>query len=139
MLIASASGRIRGVYGGYSPKLYDAHWVQANAHYLNRVFDGATIIADQHFRSAGKLRKVDFLTCELKSNRSDFLTETQWAAYEEKRKRNNRHVKALRARIESIFGLLVNKWKSLQQRFGDPPEQLDYLLFIACAVYNINL
>ena len=98
-----ANGRIRELYGGHSPKLYDAHWVQANSKFMEQTFNRAVIIADQHFRSAGRMRGVSILAAEGPSRRKDFNSHQQWQAYKERRKRNNKEIIHLRARIESPF------------------------------------
>ena len=134
----SARGKIHGAYGGYSPKLYDAHWVQANKHFLEHNYRGAHIIADQYFHSAGTIMGVRFLTTDPPASRCNFDTVDQWNAHEEKRKRANREIASLRARVEGIFGLLSNKFNALGNKFGDSAEQTDYLVSYASAVHNFD-
>jgi hypothetical protein len=52
VMISDAKGKILKVWSGYSPKLYDAHFVALNKDVLEENFHGGTFIADAHFRSA---------------------------------------------------------------------------------------
>ena len=55
--IFDGKGIVRGLWGGYSPKVHDYKWCEANRQTLERYFDGGVIIADQHYQEL--MRKID--------------------------------------------------------------------------------
>ena len=61
MTISDAKGKIRRLYGGYSPKFYDGHFLEAAKTEIEDRFSGAGIIADTHFNSGGRnFEEVNF-------------------------------------------------------------------------------
>lgn len=72
MAITDASGRGRYISNGYSPKLYDAHWVQARQDWCERKLAGATVYADNHFYSAAKyLKQVRLIASKKKPTKRE--------------------------------------------------------------------
>ncbi|KAL6060648.1 hypothetical protein QOT17_013399 [Balamuthia mandrillaris] len=49
MTILDLQNRVCGLWGGYSPKTYDAHWVLAQQEHFDRKWKGVCIAADCHF------------------------------------------------------------------------------------------
>ena len=41
--------RVRKIWGGYSPKVYDSHLIEANRDWFEDKLKGAEVVADQHF------------------------------------------------------------------------------------------
>lgn len=62
MAVVDAKGRVRRLWGGYSPKVYDGSFLTLNEHYFREHYRGATVIADNHFAQGKNFSKdVKFL------------------------------------------------------------------------------
>ena len=146
MFVLDARGCIRKVWGPFSPKLYDSDFFNANKDEFERLFEGATIIADNHFAKARKIcTKVKFLCNIAKkpvgsratptedSDNLEFINLTQ-----EQQRYNEAHRKA-RARVELPFGLIKNKFTSLDKPWKENIDQLTCTVLIASAVVNFLL
>lgn len=48
----------------------------------------------------------------------------------------NKQHKRLRARVESVFGSVKNRFATLRVPFKESPEQLCYLVYFAFGLYN---
>jgi hypothetical protein len=149
-VIVDARGKVQGVFGGYSPKLYDGDWVKLMADMLIEKFDGGHIIGDTHYETANRIVKAKGGNTHLKfytpfakprgrkRKRGEYpddlsigvkcLTKTQltW----------NQKLSHIRARVESPFGLVKSRWSSLNNPFYESEEQHDYLVRIALATHN---
>jgi hypothetical protein len=138
--IFDAAGRVRGLWGGYSPKIIDNQWVEMNKHTLKEKFDGSTIIADGHYYASRK--KVDGITfvvptpktVKKQTNNADDSTKLT-----KEQQTLNKQIRNLRARVELPFGIIHNKFKALSKTFRDNADQLDYLVFYAFGIYNRQL
>jgi hypothetical protein len=138
MFIRDGKGLIRKVWGGYSPKLYDGDFLDLMKGYLKEELNGAGIIADQHFDVGKKyLPSIKFFTpikeptTGKRKKRAESISkltkeQVKW----------NKHLHALRARIESPFGIIKNLWKSLSKPWEEDDSALDALVWIAVGVYN---
>ena len=128
---------VRALWGGYSPKIHDSNWCEANRQTLERDFKGGVIIADQHFEKISNMMKAPrFITPQKVSeppqtdNPDDMRPEVR-----EKLERNKK-VRQVRARVELAFGILEKKFKILSKKFADGPAQLDHLVTFAAGVLN---
>lgn len=102
-------------------------------------YKGATIIADNHYLSSKKMRGVS-LVCSLRKDASCFAKNNGGRGKASKKKEEqNKSIKNLRARVESPFGLLHNKFTILNGKFNESEEQLEFLVVFAAAVHNFNL
>jgi len=139
MLIRNGRRKVVGMWGGYTPKLYDGHWVQDHKKELNEKLAGATIFGDNHFQYGAKyLKNAKILTPNGPERKNPDMFE--WVQGDEgmsKRKRDvyefdrgesveretkeelkwNADIKRLRARVEEIFGYLTNKFVLLAEPF----------------------
>ena len=116
----------RYISGGYSPKLYDSHWVIARQDWLEAKFKHATIYGDTHFRSAAKyFKNVTLVAPKQKPPKRDLDIHDQL---------KNSEIRAVRGRVESPFGIMENKFGILKKPFYEGEEQLDYLVQFAYGV-----
>ena len=61
--LSDARGKLRKVWGGYSPKAYDGFLVEVNKEWFESALAGATVAADNHFEWGTKnLKEVTFKT-----------------------------------------------------------------------------
>jgi hypothetical protein len=62
-VLRDGHGRIRKVWGGYSPKIYDGSLLELNREWFEENLANAGVIADQQFEWGKKnLKKVKFYT-----------------------------------------------------------------------------
>ena len=130
MAITDASGRGRYISNGYSPKLYDAHWVQARQDWCERKLAGATVYADNHFYSAAKYLKQARLIASKKKP-----TKREMDIHD---KLMNQNIASIRGRVESPFGIMESKFEQLSIPFSEDTEQQDYLVTFAFGVVSFE-
>ena len=145
MILRDGKGIIRRIWGGYSPKRHDGTFLSDNKEELDNSLVGGVILADNHFSKGKKLFKnIKFYTnFSMKKSKDkhrfqgededDF--EDNIAKAQEKF--NKQHQKA-RARIETPFGWIKTKFDTLQFPWLESEDQLDYLVQISVAIYNLT-
>jgi hypothetical protein len=158
-LLVNAHGLAVGLWGGYSPKVYDGDWIKVMREFIGQNFKGAHIIADTHYETANRTMKEDgidglvkFYTPfskprgpkktkkRKKADQGSFLDDPSegMKVLTAEQEQWNRNVAHVRSRVESPFGLIKQKWKGLDLFYGDEAQQ-NYLLFIAVASRNFEL
>jgi len=140
MFIRNANGKFLKIWGGYSPKLYDGHFIELLHNDIDKVFAGVDFIGDSHFEYGNKfLDKVKIWTNKINTD----AQEGEGAqAIKKNKKGDTAHLKQhqrLRARVENGFGLMTQIFTSLAIPWSEDVIQLDYLVFIAAAIINIKL
>jgi DDE superfamily endonuclease len=154
-MLCDAHGSVQKLWGGYSPKIYDGDWIKILKETLVEQFEGAHIIADTHFETGNRTmkdiggeEKVKFYHPishprgrKRKKTTTDFdddpscgqkkltAAQTLW----------NEKVSHIRARVESPFGLVKQKWGGLGGVFYEDKQQQNYLVYIAIGVHNYTL
>ncbi len=74
MMMRDGSGRVVRCWGGYVPKLYDEHFIEAHKEEISEKFQGAIIIADNHFTYGAKfLEGVRILTSQSAERKSPIV------------------------------------------------------------------
>jgi DDE superfamily endonuclease len=161
MFIRDGKGKVVKLWGGYTPKLYDGHFVEDHREEIDEKLEGATIFGDQHFTYGARfVKRVQFFTPLGGGRRDpDILEEVegdeeqQEDPYDfepEARNENNQRktkkeeewkvaVTKVRARVENTFGYLKTKFKSLCEPFQESARQHDYLVWYAVGIYNTQL
>ena len=155
-VVQDADGVVQGLWGGYSPKLYDGDWVNIMKEPLSRELFGGHVVADTHyetanktFKSIGEEESVKFYTPIAKprgpkkkkggkgSNNSAeesvglrVLTKDQ--------ETHNKRIASIRGRVEGVFGTIKQKWKCLDGPFREKKEQQNYVVYLAIGVFNWN-
>jgi hypothetical protein len=141
MVICDAKRRIRFKFGGYSCKTYDGDFLEAKKEFLELVLKDGVILADNHFSLGRKLfQNVKFLVNykEKKDNSFDNSTEEVINLTKKQKEFNKKHRHA-RARVESPFADLKNKFKCFTKPFRDGDEQMDFAVTYAMGFHNINI
>ena len=138
MAIIDGKGEIRFLSPGYTPKLYDGHWLEMNRRLLEEKFAGSTIIGDTHFEKGEHLFKnLSFKTpipeSRAKKRRADGVEVPQHN--QATQSYNNEH-KRIRSRVELPFARLDQMFKTLSEPFNEGEEQLEYLVMIGCGCLN---
>ena len=141
MVLSDANRKIRKLWGGYSPKTYDSHFLQAKEEFLEEHLIGAVVIADNHFEwGRTNLQNVEFLVNHKvpadDSAAADLPNVNRLT--QEKIKFNDQH-QHCRARVESPFGTLAQKFKSLDSPFMEDEKQQDRLVTYAFGFHNASI
>lgn len=128
-IIYDGKGLIRRVYGGNSPKTYDSTLLKIMREYFANEFYGARIIGDNHFHKANEyFSNIKFYCNTPKKGEKRKRDGTTRDTTPEKEKTWNKQIKEARGKVESPFGILKNKFKSLQL-FYEGEQQQDNLVF----------
>jgi len=152
MTLEDGYGLINELWGGYSPKIYDSHFVQSQQQFFTGKMKGAKIVADQHFSSVHKyFANPEFVTKlrELKSKdekgrkrkRDEFDSDEEdddedMDVRAKTREQHNQDVAEVRGPVEGPFGHIKRKFASLKEPWAESLEQLTHLTTFAVGVYN---
>ncbi len=136
MLVCDGRGVVRGLWGGYSPKMRDNNFLESHRQTFQRLFKGGVILGDTHFNTKAKLRGFKIVAPV------DPFTQIRTVKKGDKIKlkkadlQHNNRVAKLRARVEHPFGHLCKKFKALGKPFADGDVQLDNLVTFGFGVLN---
>lgn len=132
MLLVDTAGTPRYLHGGYSPKLYDGHWVEARSDWFDDRLAGATIYGDEHFNSAARrLHHVRLICPKRKPPRSRADRHPRLPHAD---RRLNAQIHKIRGRVELTFARVTNMFKSLGRIFLEDCLQQDALVRFAFGV-----
>eukprot|EP00727_Mastigamoeba_balamuthi_P001920 m51a1_g11725 hypothetical protein (286) ;mRNA; r:106426-107383 len=127
MVTLDMQGRPVGVWGPYSPKLFDGHWIQANKKMLKLLFPNNVFIADNHFAWARDNMKMPaFFTtyaCPLKRPATEGV-----AKLPAKKRILNRQITDIRSHVESPFGVIKENVKAVGRPFAEKDDQLENIV-----------
>ena len=143
MIIADCRGRIRVLWGGYTPKLHDGNFLELKRNWIERKLKGGEVVGDQAFRwGQQNLEKVKFHVPMKKSSKRRRKGQTQREKKREDQlmyrgwKKQNSGIYAVRARVENHFGVMQGKFKAMRKPWPESEKQLDCLVFIAAGILN---
>lgn len=145
MAICDGDTRIRALWGGYGPKVYDSSFFKAFLAPYEDSLRGVAIVGDNHFLAAGKHFKgrIEIVAPTTESGKGKkrvrdcnddptvgYVEETQEEA------RNNAAIRHTRARVEQVFSSIKERFKCFKPYFTGNMEEQDYAVFFAAAVHN---
>jgi len=145
MVLMDARRRVRQIWGGYSPKIYDGHFLELKQDWFVANVGDDIIVGDNHF-SWGRDNQDKFP--KLHANFPDPLlgvaaddddVMSGMSELTKEKKRYNAAVAHARARVESPFGEIKTRWACLQFAFRESREQLDCVVWLALAIHNAKL
>eukprot|EP00005_Dracoamoeba_jomungandri_P008799 CAMPEP_0174276072 /NCGR_PEP_ID=MMETSP0439-20130205/60184_1 /TAXON_ID=0 /ORGANISM="Stereomyxa ramosa, Strain Chinc5" /LENGTH=213 /DNA_ID=CAMNT_0015368261 /DNA_START=512 /DNA_END=1153 /DNA_ORIENTATION=+ len=140
MMLMDAKRRIRGLWGGYSPKVYDADWMHIRADWFNEHTTGASIIGDSHFtKSNDYLEHVNIVGPPKKPKPPKGNECVQLETQTKAEKSEYQQYAKLRARVESPFAPWKTKWKSLAKPWREERKYQNALVFFIAGVHNYSL
>jgi hypothetical protein len=137
------------LWGGYTPKLYDGHFVEDHRDEFEKEFTGAAMLGDQHFTYGAKfVESVKIFTPKAPQGQGggvaeeesikhppidpyDFDDDVPVTRSQQKVKSSedwDKAVSSLRSWVETIFGFLKNNFSALATPFQESPRQHDYLV-----------
>jgi len=139
MALVDAKGRIRKLWGGYSPKLYDGHFLEVNREWVESSLDGAGVVGDTHF-SWGKdnLTNVRFFV-PFKKPKKQGDDGQDLQRLTKKQEVHNGKIRRIRARVEKTFTIFHTKFESLNQLWHEDKDQLDALVWTIAGIHNASL
>jgi len=141
MVFLDARTRIRWVGGGYSPKVYDSHYINMMRRWIQAPLKGAVVVADHAFATAGEgFEDVEFVVKFLEpADEADDPRGRNVIKLTAEQKRFNKAQKALRSRVESPFGIFKTIFPSLAAPWRESDSQLDHVVLIAAALHNMKI
>ena len=150
MLLRDGAGRVRKLWGGYSPKLYDGHLIELYSDWMEENLDGGVVFGDGHFGIASTLfdddSKVRFITPVAKKSKkmmkrlvgangdgADLVIRTNEDS------KLNADIAHVRARVEKNFAWVKNTFQTLSIKYQGQPSELDCIVYFAFGVNNYNI
>lgn len=135
--IRNARGKLIKVWGGYSPKIEDSVFLDFKRKYIEKHFAGADIVADTHYSVGKKMFEHVKYWTPVAEKRASKQEDEVIGLSKVQTKRNN-DIHKVRARVEHPFAYMKNMFKSFTVPWGEDPVQLDYLVWMAVGIYNVN-
>jgi hypothetical protein len=146
MVLVDARRRVRKIWGGYSPKIYDGHFLELKQEWFRANVPNDILVGDNHFtwgrNNPDKFPKLHANYPDpLRGMAADDIVDDMSGMTEltKEKKRYNAAVAHARARVESPFGVIKTCWACLQTPFRESREQLDCIVWLALAIHNTRL
>lgn len=161
--VTDAATRILYVYGPVYPTQHDSHFLLMHKQTIKQLFKGGKIIGDNHYSSGGK-QFVDpkFVCNSMESAIDQAIANKENLEIHSKRKRKaveidlskvdgdglqrsmqklkeNGAVSNSRGLIESVFGIMKQKFCMLSERCLHRPDELFEIVVIASAIHNLTI
>ena len=137
MVIADALMQVQYPSNGYSPKIYDGHWVQARQDTIESTFKHGIFLADGHFHEGEAFDEVQFLVPSrehpVRPEENEDPDMEKLIKWEVKR---NKAIRRARARVELTIHQIKAPWKVLSVPWSEELNQLSYVMHVAAAVHN---
>jgi len=143
MVLSDGHGSIQKIWGPYSPKTYDGDFLKMNSSELSTELKGTTVVADCHFEAArhkDPIPGVRFLSPYPSKKRGGTKrVADENGDLDQLQENYNKIVRNVRARVESPFGLIKQRFKALKAPFSEDDSQLKYLVTFASHVENCHV
>jgi len=140
MMVTDGRGSVKRIWGPYSPKTYDGDFLKCHQQDLSTALNKCNVVADCHFawaRPEGTINNVRFLVPYPKSNKKRKRQENnEDQDLDPLQKNYNKIVRSVRARVESPFGLMKQRFKALNGPFWEDEVQMKKLVYFAAVIEN---
>jgi hypothetical protein len=137
LFLSTADGVIRKVWPAYSPKRYDSDKVRDHRDFFDTFLKDVVVIGDNHFLAAKNyLRRCKILAPTTERDPPKRKADRQPGAPGEKEIGRNKKIRRLRARVETPFATLSNKFDCLSTPFYEDIEVHDEIVYFAAGVHN---
>ena len=138
LVLADGLGKVRAVFGGYSPKIFDGHALLILKRWFEEKLQGAGVIGDQHFDWGGKkLNNVKFFTpFKNPPNSSEEKKMANAFVLTKEQQKFNNKLSRLRARIETPFAWIKKRFATLSNPWAEHEDLMDPVVMFAMAVYT---
>ncbi|KAG2375136.1 hypothetical protein C9374_010140 [Naegleria lovaniensis] len=132
---SDANGRIRKLYGAYSPKVEDSAFMTLMKDEIETSMEGAVMLGDCGYESVvSKFRKINIVTPKSKQKDGRGIRKLT-----QKQKARNKLLKSIRSRVECPLGDIKLTWKSLSSCFTEDDTQHSYVVKMAVAIRNFQI
>jgi hypothetical protein len=139
MFLLNGDQLISKMWGGYSPKLYDGHFVESHKQWFDKKLANVALIGDTHFHSVrDQLRKCQMIAprpTPASSNSERGQDEERLTADQQKK---NAEIRRIRARCEQPFGMIKSQMQILKRPWAEELHALDSVVTIGTAIYNVQ-
>ena len=118
------------IWGGYSPKVYDGHWIPLHRRWLNHNLQGCYLFGDSHYWSAqDDLDQVTLIATMPKTVKPKHgvatVGTTTIMVNDDDFKLQQKVVHQIRPNVERSFGQMSQIFNALNKKFIDGERQLD--------------
>jgi len=137
MFLLDGDQVISKMWGGYSAKLYDGHFVESHKQWFDKKLSDVAVIGDTHFHSVRReLRK-----CQIIAPRPTPATTNQETGQDEERltaaqQKKNAEIRRIRARCEQPFSYIKSQMQILKRPWAEDLHELDSVITIGSAIHN---
>jgi hypothetical protein len=137
MFLVNGDLVIEVMWGGYSPKVYDGHFVGIQKRFFDKNFPGVGVVADSHFASvARELEHCRIFAPKPDGTAPDPVTGANLSKLTAEEQTRNAQIRELRAPVEQVFGQMKNLVRPLSRAWAAELKELDALVTIAAAIHN---
>lgn len=141
MVLADGNRLVRYAWGGYSPKVYDAHFCAIAKPILEEHCSGTSILGDTHFFSARDFITDPVFVASPPENASiDLLRRRGFAHDTNEAAIRREQVKGARGVIEQVFASIKRSSVYLRAppywKWQDDPSELDHVFYWCIGVHN---
>lgn len=132
---------IRKLFGWMSPKLSDKTWCKLKKTWSEKHLKGAVVLADQHYHNMQKHYKnsVWKIAVESEVSKSKKKKKKGTRVLTKEQQELNDAIYETRARIECLFGIWQNTFKSLKEPFAESKSQHDHLVWTVAGLHNYTM
>ncbi len=141
MTLRDGSGRIRKMWGGYSPKTYDSEFMRIEQQFFKENLAGSAILADTHFFAArDHIRDPDILATPPPNCSVDLLTMRGFSTTTAEAEKKSADITSKRGVVETAYartkGIFIPLAGGPHEKWREPETQLDFVVTWAFGVHN---
>lgn len=141
--LRNAKGKIIKAWGGYSPKIMDSIFLDFKKQWIRKNLANANIAADSHYKVGKKIfKEVHYLTplqiSQSSKSEEEPDQDSNKTMLPSNQRKFNKDLREIRGRVEHPFAWMKNRFNSLKFPWGEDPEQLDALVWMAIGAYNYS-
>jgi hypothetical protein len=139
MFLVNGDLVIKRMWGGYSPKVYDGHFVAIQKTWFDAHLAGVGVVGDGHFASvARELQRCQLFAPQPDGTTPDPVTGANLSRRTQEEQTRNAQIRELRARVEQVFGQMKNLVRPLSRPWAAELKELDALATIAAGIHNFR-
>ena len=134
--IQDFNGFVNYLSNAYSPKVYDAQWVEVRSDMFEENYQGLEFIADTHYSTCKNMFGNEILfhckyVDDQRRNEGKGLTKSD--------KEWNNDISKNRGRVEQIHSIIQNQFECLKNPWQEEFKIQEHIVHISVACHNYNL
>jgi hypothetical protein len=136
--LTDLDGFVNKLWGGYSPKVYDADFVKIEQDFFGNNLDGMGVFVDNHYSKCKEyVKNVDwFYHYTKKELEEDNVDAEGIGALSKKKETYNKKLSRVRGRVESPWGIMEKKFECLKSPWQEDKLAQDDIVYLAVGVMN---